>query len=87
MQLELIRGPVVDDLRRVDQTIVERLASDIVLVNQISQYIIGSGGKRLRPLSVVLAARACGRLCRPRKAWGQKAPCCPPSRLIFRSNS
>jgi octaprenyl-diphosphate synthase len=60
MQLEQIRGPVADDLRRVDQTIVKRLASDIVLVNQISQYIIGSGGKRLRPLSVVLAARACG---------------------------
>jgi octaprenyl-diphosphate synthase len=60
MQLEQIRGPVADDLRRVDQTIVKCLASDIVLVNQISQYIIGSGGKRLRPLSVVLAARACG---------------------------
>jgi octaprenyl-diphosphate synthase len=60
MQLEQIRGPVADDLRRVDQAIVKRLASDIVLVNQISQYIIGSGGKRLRPLSVVLAARACG---------------------------
>jgi octaprenyl-diphosphate synthase len=60
MQLEQIRGPVADDLRRVDQTIVESLASDIVLVNQISQYIVGSGGKRLRPLSVVLAARACG---------------------------
>ena len=60
MQLEQIRGPVVADLRRVDETIVQRLASDIVLVNQISQYIIGSGGKRLRPLSVVLAARACG---------------------------
>jgi octaprenyl-diphosphate synthase len=60
MQLEQIRGPVADDLRRVDETIVERLASDIVLVNQISRYIIGSGGKRLRPLSVVLAARACG---------------------------
>jgi len=60
MQLEQIRGPVIDDLRRVDETIVKRLASDIVLVNQVSQYIVGSGGKRLRPLSVVLAARACG---------------------------
>ena len=38
----------------------ERLASDIALVNQVAQYIISSGGKRLRPLSVVLAARACG---------------------------
>jgi octaprenyl-diphosphate synthase len=60
MLLEQIRSPVTEDLRRVDDTIVRRLASDIVLVNQIAQYIIGSGGKRLRPLSVVLAARACG---------------------------
>jgi len=60
MQLEDIRALLADDLRRVDQVIVERLASDVVLVNQISQYIIGAGGKRLRPLSVLLAARACG---------------------------
>jgi octaprenyl-diphosphate synthase len=60
MQLEEIRALVTADLQRVDQTIVKRLASDIVLVNQVSQYIIGGGGKRLRPLSVVLAARACG---------------------------
>jgi len=60
MQLEDIRALVADDLRRVDQVIVERLASDVVLVNQISQYIVGAGGKRLRPLSVLLAARACG---------------------------
>ena len=60
MQLEEIRALVTDDLNRVDQTIVDRLASDVVLVNQISQYIVGGGGKRLRPLSVVLAARACG---------------------------
>jgi octaprenyl-diphosphate synthase len=60
MQLEEIRTLVTEDLQRVDQTIVQRLASDIVLVNQVSRYIIGAGGKRLRPLSVVLAARACG---------------------------
>jgi octaprenyl-diphosphate synthase len=60
MQLEEIRAPVENDLKCVDQTIVQRLSSDVVLVNQISQYIIGGGGKRLRPLSVVLAARACG---------------------------
>ena len=51
---------MADDLRQVDRVIVERLASDVALVNQVSQYIIGGGGKRLRPLSVVLAARACG---------------------------
>jgi octaprenyl-diphosphate synthase len=60
MQLEQLRALVADDLRNVDQTIVQRLASDVVLVNQVSQYIIGAGGKRLRPLSVLLAARACG---------------------------
>jgi len=60
MQLEEIRALVKDDLQRVDQTIVERLASDVVLINQVSQYIIGGRGKRLRPLSVLLAARACG---------------------------
>jgi len=60
MQLQRIREPVAEDLRGIDRVIVERLASDVVLVNQVSQYIIGAGGKRLRPLSVVLAARACG---------------------------
>ena len=60
MQLESVRALVADDLRRLDQVIVDRLASDVVLVNQVSQYIVGAGGKRLRPLCVVLAARACG---------------------------
>jgi octaprenyl-diphosphate synthase len=60
MQLEEIRALVADDLRRLDQVIVERLASDVVLVNQVAQYIVAAGGKRLRPLSVLLAARACG---------------------------
>ena len=60
MHLEQIRVLVEDDLRRVDAVIERQLASDVALVNQVAQYIIGSGGKRLRPLSVVLAARACG---------------------------
>jgi octaprenyl-diphosphate synthase len=60
MQLEQIREPVADELRRLDEVIVARLASDVALVNQVSQYIVGAGGKRLRPLSVLLAARACG---------------------------
>ena len=57
MQLDTIREPVADELRSLDRLIVARLASDVVLVNQVSQYIIGAGGKRLRPLSVLL--RAC----------------------------
>ncbi|MFK8080254.1 MAG: polyprenyl synthetase family protein [Granulosicoccus sp.] len=45
---------------RVDSLIRHRLASDVALVNQLSGYIIGSGGKRLRPQLVLLAAGACG---------------------------
>ena len=49
-----------DDRRAVDALITRRLKSDVALVNQISQYIIGGGGKRLRPLVHLLAARAAG---------------------------
>lgn len=45
---------------QVDALITRRLASDVVLINQLSAYIIGSGGKRLRPQLVLLAAGACG---------------------------
>lgn len=48
------------DRQAVDHLITERLRSDIALVNQISTYIIGGGGKRLRPLVHLLAARAAG---------------------------
>lgn len=48
------------DMARVDTLIRNSLDSDVVLIRQIAEYIIGSGGKRLRPMLVVLAARACG---------------------------
>jgi len=48
------------DMRAVDALIVESLASDVALVSQVSEYIVMSGGKRLRPLIVLLAARALG---------------------------
>jgi octaprenyl-diphosphate synthase len=60
MSLESVKQLVADDLREVDRVIRERLASDVVLVNQVAEYIVGSGGKRLRPLVTVVAARACG---------------------------
>jgi octaprenyl-diphosphate synthase len=49
-----------DDMARVDQVIRQRLRSEVALVNQVSEYIIGSGGKRLRPAMVLLSARALG---------------------------
>ena len=48
------------DMLRVNQVISDNLASDVVLINQLSQHIILSGGKRLRPMLAILAARACG---------------------------
>jgi len=48
------------DMRAVDLLISESLKSDVALVSQVSQYIVMSGGKRLRPLIVLLAARALG---------------------------
>ena len=60
MQLKDIRSLVADDLTAVDAEIRRQLASDVALVNQVGDYIVGSGGKRLRPLLVVLAARAAG---------------------------
>ena len=60
LDLEGIQGLVGDDLRAVDRLIHRRLSSDVALVNQIGHYIVNSGGKRLRPLLVLLSARACG---------------------------
>ncbi len=47
------------DMARVDALIRSELHSDVVLINQIGAHIIGAGGKRLRPLLVLLAGRAC----------------------------
>jgi octaprenyl-diphosphate synthase len=58
--LEAVRGLVRDDWNAVNREIQSQLASDVALVNSVSHYIIASGGKRLRPLLVLLAARACG---------------------------
>ncbi len=55
-----IQALAAADMAAVDQLIRERLSSDVVLINQISEHIIHAGGKRLRPMLVVLVARALG---------------------------
>jgi len=49
-----------EDMEAVNRLISASLASDVALVSQVSEYIVMSGGKRLRPLIVLLAARALG---------------------------
>ena len=60
MNLDQIQTLVADDMAAVNRLITERLRSDVALVNQVSAYIIHSGGKRLRPVLVLLTAGACG---------------------------
>ena len=48
------------DFQAVNKLIPEQLTSDVTLVEEIGQHIVQSGGKRLRPLIVLLVARCCG---------------------------
>jgi octaprenyl-diphosphate synthase len=52
--------PVAGLMLQVDAVIAERLRSDVALVNQIAQYIVSAGGKRIRPRLVLLFANALG---------------------------
>jgi len=60
MTAQRIYDTVADDFSRVNDLIIKRLSSDVPLVEKIAQYIIESGGKRLRPLLVLLSSRALG---------------------------
>ncbi len=60
MELNAIRRLVTDDLHAVDAVLAQQLDSGITLIAELSQYIIHSGGKRIRPLLVLLCANACG---------------------------
>jgi octaprenyl-diphosphate synthase len=51
---------IAEDLSAVNLLIKKRLHSEVALINQLSNYIIYSGGKRLRPVLVLLSARALG---------------------------
>jgi len=56
---ELI-APIADDMKAVDAVIRGRLDSEVVLIRTIADYIIGAGGKRMRPAMVLMVARALG---------------------------
>jgi len=56
MPIPVIHDFVAADMRVVDAVIRSRLISDVTMVRQVAEYIVGSGGKRLRPTLVILAA-------------------------------
>jgi len=60
MSVPVISDFIAADMRAVDGVIRDRLTSEVALVRQVAEYIVGSGGKRLRPALVILAAGAFG---------------------------
>lgn len=60
MTIDRLRALVSEDFDAVNHLIIDKIQSDIGLIQDLSQHIIESGGKRLRPLLVLLASRACG---------------------------
>ena len=60
MDFKAIQNIVFEDMQGVNAAIRQYLHSDVALINEMANYIINSGGKRLRPMLAVLCARACG---------------------------
>lgn len=60
VSLEAIRDLVADDLQRIDALIQQNLHSEVPLIRQLGQHIINSGGKRLRPILLVLSSKLFG---------------------------
>jgi octaprenyl-diphosphate synthase len=60
VSIDAIREFIAADMRAVDEVIRTRLHSDVALIRQVAEYIVGGGGKRLRPALVVLSAGAFG---------------------------
>ena len=60
LDLPAIQALAAPDMAAMDALIRQRLASDVVLINQVAEYIIGAGGKRLRPMLLLLTAGALG---------------------------
>ena len=58
--LQFIRDLISEDFQSVNRLIQTSLSSEVVLIDQLSHYIISSGGKRLRPILVLLSAKTAG---------------------------
>jgi octaprenyl-diphosphate synthase len=60
LSVKQLFAPIAADMQAVDAVIRDRLYSDVVLIRQVAEYIIHSGGKRLRPALVLFSAGAMG---------------------------
>ncbi|MEQ1560220.1 MAG: octaprenyl diphosphate synthase [Methyloglobulus sp.] len=57
-----IKGLTTNEAKAVDALIIKQLSSDVLLINQMGHYIVNNGGKRLRPMLLLLAAKALGQI-------------------------
>lgn len=60
MTFDECQALVAQDMASVDRLIRARLRSEVALIDRLGGYIVGAGGKRMRPQLVLLAAGACG---------------------------
>ncbi len=60
IDFDSIKNLTTEEAKAVDKLIMDELSSDVVLINQMGHYIIGSGGKRLRPMLLLLTSKALG---------------------------
>lgn len=60
LDFNVIKELTLEETKAVDQLILSELSSDVVLINQIGHYIISNGGKRLRPMLLLLVSKALG---------------------------
>ena len=58
--LDRLNALVADDLKKVNEVILRRMHSPVALIPQLAGHIIAAGGKRLRPMLTLAAARMCG---------------------------
>jgi octaprenyl-diphosphate synthase len=62
IDFESIKQLTSEEAKAVDALIIKELSSDVVLINQMGHYIVSNGGKRLRPMLLLLAAKALGKV-------------------------
>jgi len=62
IDFESIKRLTTDEAKAVDALIIKHLSSDVILINQMGHYIVSNGGKRLRPMLLLLAAKALGQV-------------------------
>lgn len=62
MSLDFIQASIADEMLHVDAEIRRQLHSEVALINQVSEYIVNGGGKRMRPALVLLSAGTFGKI-------------------------